>query len=129
MTTKKLLTALIVAFLLLFASITGNVMLLTREDRPSDESQKTTAQLPTNNGFQAVFLDNGQIYFGKLGISDQDNYKLTNVYYLSEGEDGGSLIKLGNEQHKPEDVMYIPKQSVEFWENLKDAGQFNGMLR
>ena len=33
------------------------------------------------------------------------------------------LVKLGNELHGPEDAMYINRQSVLFWENLKNDGK------
>jgi len=90
--------------------------------------------------FQAIFLTNGQVYFGKLSLIDDGDYKLTDIYYLSvqqevqpSGSSGGSgsttLVKLGNELHKPEDSMIIPARQVLFFENMQDAGQFNGQLR
>lgn len=88
--------------------------------------------------YQAVFLTNGQVYFGKLHRTG-DYYKLTNVYYLqaSQSSDGSSnnpqqaatansgvqLIKLGNEVHGPEDAMIIDKAQVLFFENLKNDGK------
>lgn len=89
--------------------------------------------------YQAVFLTNGQVYFGKLQRIG-DYYKLTNVYYLqasqtAEGSNspqqaadtksngGVQLIKLGNEVHGPEDSMVIDKSQVLFFENLKNDGK------
>ena len=34
-----------------------------------------------------------------------------------------SLAKLGGELHGPEDVMYVSRQQVLFWENLKTDGK------
>jgi hypothetical protein len=34
-----------------------------------------------------------------------------------------SLAKLGGELHGPEDVMYVNRDQVLFWENLKDNGK------
>lgn len=88
--------------------------------------------------YQAVFLTNGQVYFGKLHHAG-DYYKLTNVYYLQASQSssgtsnnpqqaatsnsGVQLIKLGNEVHGPEDAMIIDKAQVLFIENLKDDGK------
>jgi hypothetical protein len=81
--------------------------------------------------WQAVFLSNNQVYFGKLSDENPSYVTLRNVYYLRTASDlqdtrEGSnlnLIKLGGEVHGPEDVMYIPKTSVVFWENLKDTSR------
>ena len=88
--------------------------------------------------YQAVFLTNGQVYFGKLSRSSGSYYKLSNVFYLqtTTGNDEESnnpqeaganpdvqLIKLGNEVHGPEDSMVIERSQVLFFENLKDDGK------
>ena len=82
--------------------------------------------------WQAVFLNNGQTYFGKVNKENNLVVVLENIYYLqsnmnlqSSGKDlkkqGGefALIKLGNEIHGPYDEMFINKSSVNFIENLK----------
>lgn len=85
--------------------------------------------------FQAVFLNSadGQVYFGKLKELDKEYYKLEDIYYVrveqvqpnpkEQPQQNISLAKLGNEIHGPEDVMFIRKDHVMFWENLKDDGQ------
>jgi hypothetical protein len=87
--------------------------------------------------FQAVFLTNGQVYFGKVSKVDASYVKLTDIYYLQvqqtvQPKDNNaqnaqnqqvSLAKLGGELHGPEDVMYISRQQVLFWENLKNDGK------
>ena len=85
--------------------------------------------------FQAVFLNSadGQVYFGKLKELNGDYYKLEDIYYVrveqvqpnpnEQPQQNISLAKLGNEIHGPQDVMYIRKDHVMFWENLKDDGQ------
>lgn len=80
--------------------------------------------------WQAVFLTNNQVYFGKLVNYDNAYVTLTHVYYLRTASDldqgGGAslnLIKLGGELHGPEDSMYIPKSTVLFWENMKPTSQ------
>ncbi|HEV2412966.1 MAG TPA: hypothetical protein VGS28_04170 [Candidatus Saccharimonadales bacterium] len=84
--------------------------------------------------FQAIFLTNGQVYFGKLTDTNNTYVKMTDIYYLqvqqSVQPQGGtssnskiSLTKLGNELHAPEDAMYIARDQVLFWENLKSTGK------
>lgn len=88
--------------------------------------------------YQAVFLTDGQIYFGKFDDSSDSNYAmLSDIYYLQveqqvqpvQGDETAqqqariSLAKLGNELHGPEDEMFINRDQILFWENLKDDGQ------
>jgi hypothetical protein len=87
--------------------------------------------------YQAIFLNSqdGQVYFGKLEVFNRDIYKLTDIYYVRvenpiqpEGanqpaQPNISLAKLGNELHGPQDAMFIRRDQVLYWENLKDDGQ------
>jgi hypothetical protein len=86
--------------------------------------------------FQAVFLNGGQVYFGKIRELNDKFITLDNIYYLRVNEqvqpDANaaeqpqqdiSLAKLGCELHGPEDQMVINHEQVTFWENLKDDGQ------
>ena len=83
-------------------------------------------------GYQAVFLTNGQVYFGNLSVSGKF-YKLTDIYYLQLAQSQQTeqeqlkqtnqqpqLVKLGSELHGPEDAMYIARDKVLFWENMKN---------
>jgi hypothetical protein len=95
--------------------------------------------------YQAVFLTNGQVYFGKLSDIDQPYVKLTSVYYpLAQSAQSGSssagsssagnlgtsqLVKLGGEVHAPEDQMNIAKAQILFWENIKDDGQVVQLIK
>jgi len=92
-----------------------------------------------NKKQQAVFLTNGQVYFGKVGAVTKDYLTLSNIYYLnvnqqvqpnqkdasgnSASNNSISLVKLGCELHGPVDRMVINREQVTFWENLKDDGQ------
>ena len=73
--------------------------------------------------YQAVFLVDKQIYFGKLSGIDSPFLLLNDVYYiLVENDDPstGRLVKLGqNEPHNPADQMIINRDHILFWENLK----------
>jgi uncharacterized protein HemX len=98
----------------------------------SKSSNSALAGLDKNK-YQAIFLSNGQVYFGKLSDSSPFQVKISKIYYLQVQQDvqGGdkskeqdnnqvSLAKLGDELHGPQDEMFIAKDQVLFWENLKD---------
>jgi hypothetical protein len=92
-----------------------------------------------SSGYQAVFLTNGQVYFGKLSHFSADYVTLDDIYYLQVGPQQGSsitpsqssttpgqqisLVKLGNELHGPVDEMHINRSQVLFYEDLKSDGQ------
>ena len=88
--------------------------------------------MPTGSKYQAVFLSNNQVYFGRLREASRGYVKLENIFYLrvnqglQQGSQTGtdiSLVKLGSEIHGPEDMMFIPKQQIVFWENLQDGSE------
>ncbi|HRB82715.1 MAG TPA: hypothetical protein PLW46_00235 [Acinetobacter johnsonii] len=95
--------------------------------------------------YQAVFLNSqdGQVYFGKLEAFNEQYYRLTDIFYVRveqkiqpEGQQAAnaaqqsiSLAKLGNELHGPDDEMFIAKDKVLFWENLKESGQVVTAIR
>ncbi|MCL4501818.1 MAG: hypothetical protein M1438_08160 [Deltaproteobacteria bacterium] len=62
--------------------------------------------------YQAVFLDNGQIFFGKLGDQNSNYLSLHEVYYVQRQVEPDKkitrnlLMRLGNEWHGP-DFMKI----------------------
>lgn len=85
--------------------------------------------------YQAVFLANGQVYFGKITDANSQTLVLEDIYYLrsagnlqiseiknsttTPATDNFSLVKLGNELHGPEDKMSINLSQVLFTEDLK----------
>lgn len=85
--------------------------------------------------YQAVFLNNGQVYFGNISSMDDGFVNLKNIYYLTQatttGTNGQSqatgdytLVKLGCQQiHYPSDQMLINRDQVTFWENLNKDGK------
>lgn len=85
--------------------------------------------------YQAVFLNGGQVYFGKIGAINEKYLTLSNIYYLrvnqtvqpdskaASSSNDVSLVKLGCELHGPADQMVINNDQVVFWENLKTDGQ------
>ncbi len=83
--------------------------------------------------YQAVFLTNGQVYFGKITDLNNKYLVLKNVFYIENNSSSSAtttensnytLRKLGaTELHLPEDKMVVNRETVTFWENLKDTSQ------
>ena len=88
--------------------------------------------------WQAVFLINGQVYFGKVNSVSPKTVSLSDIYYLQvvqkplqQTQQGGTattdqtasqeltLIKLGNELHGPTDAMTINRDQILLTEKLK----------
>src|SRR5579872_1173599 len=101
----------------------------------------TSSKAKNLSGYQAVFLTNGQVYFGKLSHVNQNYVRLTDIYYLQvnqqlqptgtanqqaqaqQQQPQLSLVKLGNELHGPTDQMEINRSQVLFFEDLKSDGK------
>ena len=73
--------------------------------------------------YQAIFLADEQIYFGKLKDVNSLYPILEDVYYImlqNDDPNSGRLVKLGQEEpHSPYDQMIINRDHILFWENLK----------
>lgn len=121
-----LLCTIVVAITLLVSTVLGAWMI----DRNRGTTTGYTGIDATR--YQAVFLTNGQVYFGKLSDGGSELIKLTNIWYLQvqqgqqsvdtlkDSQNQITLSKLGNELHGPDDAMSISKDQVLFWENLKN---------
>jgi len=81
--------------------------------------------------YQAVFLTNGQVYFGHLAKESSQYPVLTDIYYLQVNQPSQSLqpsenssaninlVKLGGELHGPQDEMRVSRDQILFIEDLK----------
>lgn len=93
------------------------------------------ANFVDKNKEQAVFLTNGQVYFGKINDISSKYIDLRSIYYLNSSNGSSStqtqqnaqtsfsLVKLGCELHGPADQMIINRDQVSFWENLTTDGK------
>ena len=95
---------------------------------------QNTDQAVVESAESAVFLVNGQVYFGKLSFSKNQFITLRDIYYLqlaqspqpenatkNNGEQPQlSLVKLGDELHGPTDEMKINRDQILFIEKLKE---------
>lgn len=105
-----------------------------------------SAQAVVDSGkYQAVFLSNGQVYFGKVSGENSDYVSLRDVHYLmlkkplqnQQQEDGQnqeqtkpeySIVKLGKELHGPTS-MSINREHILFIENLADDSKVVGAIK
>ena len=89
---------------------------------------------PAQSEYQAVFLTNNQVYFGKLYDENSDYPVLKDVFYLQVTQvlqpkepdapaQQINLVKLGGELHGPMDEMKINKDHILFIEDLKPDSQ------
>ncbi len=96
-------------------------------------NRKQEGSFVDTSKMQAVFMNGGQVYFGKITSLNRDYMTLRDIYYLRVNqtvqpdaepkENDISLVKLGCELHGPEDLMVIRQDQVIFWENLKPDGK------
>lgn len=104
--------------------------------------QRGIASAIDTEKYQAVFLSNSQVYFGKLTDINGDYMKLTNVFYLerqmtaNSGSDDASnaeesanpndnnfqLLKYSDVLYGSEDAMVISKDDIIRFENLRPDG-------
>lgn len=102
----------------------------------TEVSDKSISKSISEYSYQAVFLSNGQVYFGKMSVSPSW-IRLTDVYYLQATQSLQAtsnnqinspksnpkdiqLVKLGSELHGPKDTMFLERNNILFWENMKD---------
>jgi hypothetical protein len=68
---------------------------------------RSSHALKLDTTYQAVLLDNGQVYYGKIEQTDSELTVLTDVYYVQNQVDTQTkevkniLIRRGNEWHAP----------------------------
>jgi hypothetical protein len=122
------------------AVVTGLVLLVSLNIAPQTSELIVT---PNEDLYQAIFLNNGEVYFGKLVQNSNDYLVLEDIYYLrvtpalqqlpdgtqSQQQQQINLVKLGEELHGPEDRMFIPLSSVIYWENITEDGGVSEAIR
>jgi len=122
---------LLVGVIVLASAVTGVSIGWASNDNTKTVSSNAAIN---HNEFQALFLTNGQVYFGKLSDLDSKYVTLTDIFYLQVQQNSTttqgtasdlnsqsevSLAKLGSELHGPEDKMSVASDQVLFWENMK----------
>jgi len=123
--------ALLFALTILVVAVIGVIYVGNSDDQ---------SKFVNKDNYQAVFLTNGQVYFGKLSEVGRDYFRLNNIYYLTQNTSTDAkgntttngnytLVKLGCQQiHDPFDEMIIERSQVSFWENLQN-GQYSKVVK
>ncbi len=94
----------------------------------------------SSDTYQAVFLTNDQVYFGKLSDARSAYPILRDVYYLQvsqalqpKGQNTSAtninLVKLGGELHGAKDEMVLNRDHILFYEDLKNDSQVVTAIR
>lgn len=98
-----------------------------------------TTQIDSSK-YQAVFLENNQVYFGKLYSYNTNHPYLKNVWYIQTPDSTNSadstkntqssmqLIQLTKSVHGPEDEMLLNKSKILFVENLSSNSQVTKLI-
>ena len=123
----KILSAVVLVGVVLL--VVGVVIMFARSANGAGDDR----YLKTDK-YQAVFLSNGQVYFGKVAALSRSNIVLRDVFYLTQNSSDTTanassntdytLVKLGCQQiHYPEDQMVVSRDQITFWENLNNDGK------
>jgi hypothetical protein len=84
--------------------------------------------------YQAVFMDNGQVFFGKIENAGGDHPLLKEVFYIgrqtsSDGKEVKNiLLKRGSEWHGP-DYMYINRQHIAVIEPVSPSSRVAQLIK
>ena len=117
-------TVLFVALVLMVRKpgwLSGGKKLLSGEIKPFGQSNSAKG----TDGYWAVYLDSGQVFYGKKGNPDKNYVTMTDVFYYQPGvrstKSGNiRIIKVGTEIHQPQDYVYVNKLHIERQEQLSD---------
>ena len=78
--------------------------------------------------YQAVFLANGQTYFGRYYERFGPYAKLESVYYIQQVPSGdpetppeSKLVRRGGELHDPAERILVPRTAILFIEDLQES--------
>lgn len=94
----------------------------------------TKEDLSFKTEYQAVFMDNGQVFFGKLEKGATSHPLLREVYYIGRqaSPDGKQvqniLLKRGNEWHGPE-YMYLTSSHVVMIEPVSPTSRVAELIK
>lgn len=100
----------VIALLSVVVIILGLGMVWTRQKAGADPNFGTP--------YQAVLLDNGQVYYGKITGVGGDYPEMTDAYYIVRSTDPQSketknvLVKRGNELHAPSKTFFDTRHIV-----------------
>lgn len=86
--------------------------------------------------YQAVFLVNGQTYFGRYYDRLGPYGKVENAFYIQQTRSAdpdaapeSKLVRRGSELHEPTSAMLIAKSAILFVEDLQDGSAVAEFMR
>lgn len=114
-------------------------------DMSTHFSASIKEEMSAKRKWQAVFLNNNQVYFGHLSRFGMNYWRLSDVRYIQttkvpvaqpqpetkpgdkkteapqpiQEETKSTIVKMTGDLHGPEDVMFIPASNILFWQNLR----------
>ena len=108
---KKTILVLVVVLVAVVAALGFLLTKVFKSDDPGAPS-----------GYSAVFMSNGDVYFGKLSLFPWP--KLTNIWLLQRGVDAQGQAQFGITKFTsafwgPVDKMYLNPKEVLFWSDLR----------
>lgn len=95
------------------------------------------AQRIDSKKYQIVYLNNGQMYFGKLQNVDGAYLYMTSPYTTqatsshesADDQTQTTIIKVSNQLYGPEDSIAIRASEVSFWQNLRDDSKVSQAIK
>ena len=117
---RRQMIALGLGLLLIAALIAGLQWYKQRNDLRIDTTK-----------YQAIFLDNDQVFFGKLQGVEGSYLTLKDAYYVqgknqktaeqppTDQQESTQLLKVSDTVYGPDDTMSIQSDKILFWQNLK----------
>jgi hypothetical protein len=86
--------------------------------------------------YQAVFLVNGQTYFGRYYDRLGPYVKIENAFYIQQtrttdrdAPPESKLVRRGSELHEPTSAMFIAKSAILFVEDLQEGSSVAEFMR
>lgn len=96
------------------------------------------SQAPNKDRQQAIFLTNGQVYFGKLSGLGSAYVTISDVYQVQQQAAGASpspapgglsLVARTSALHGPEPQMSVASDQILFYEDLKDDSEVAKLIK
>jgi hypothetical protein len=100
-------------------------------------AKKSDQKINIDAEYKAVFLDNGQVFFGKVEEAGPSYLVLKDVFYVQshviqqekdKREVRNILIKRGNEWHSP-DRMYLTLNHIVFIEPVAPSSRVGDLIK
>lgn len=115
-----------------FLALLAVLFIMTAEGCGRSSGGKWHTKLTAD--YHAVFLDNGQVFFGRLKAPDSEFIELTNVFYVRSETNKDTkevrsvLVKRGQEWHGP-DMMYVNSKHITIIEPVAPGSKVGELIK